>query len=286
MKDRLLVVGNLAKDVIGGKEKYGGSAANLALAAKGLGISVGIMSVFGKDEFSAKYRSFLIQHGVDLSLTPNSIERLPVCEVIFRDNSILSSIWHDNQCHSAMDEMEIGGGLKTDYDIVHLVSCPPSLAKRLASHKLKLTYETGPMLIEDPSYFDKIVASFSLFIFMNKEEYQAALSYFKDPTLGIDNYQNLLALVITFGAEGIRVYQRNQGRITALEFPQVSVERVIDPTGAGDNFKAGFLVGFMRDRSIAECVQIGAEMGAACVMQEGGILPKDVVFKIKEKHQL
>ncbi|PIR25787.1 MAG: hypothetical protein COV41_02665 [Candidatus Brennerbacteria bacterium CG11_big_fil_rev_8_21_14_0_20_43_10] len=286
MKERLLVVGNLAKDIVSGEEKYGGSAANLALAVKNFGIRVGIMSVLGKDEFSTKYRDFLVQEGVDLSLTPNSLEQLPVCEVISRENSILSGIWHDNQCHSAMDEMEIGSGLKTDYDIVHLVSCPPGLAKRLASLKVELSYEPGPMLIEDPSYFDRVVAGSSSFIFMNKEEHQAALSYLEDLTLGGDDYQNLLALVVTLGAEGSRVYQRNQGGVTTLELPPIPVERVVDPTGAGDNFKAGFLVGYMRGRPIVECVQIGAEMGAACVMQKGGILPRDIVIRIREKYRL
>jgi len=81
MRERLLVVGNLAKDIIDGEEKYGGSAANLALAASRLGISVGIMSVLGKDKFSVKYRDFLIQNGINLSLTPSVLEQLPVCEV-------------------------------------------------------------------------------------------------------------------------------------------------------------------------------------------------------------
>lgn len=286
MKERLLVVGNLAKDIVGGEEKYGGSAANLALAAKGLGIRVGIMSVLGKDKFSAKYRSFLIQHGIDLSLIPNSIEQLPVCEVTSRENSILSSIWHDNQCHSAMDEMEVGSRLKTDYDVVHLVSCPPGLAKRLASFKVELSYEPGPMLIGDPSYFDRVVAGFSSFIFMNKEEHQAALAYLKDLALGGDDYQNLLALVVTLGVEGSKIYQRNQGSTTILRLPPIPVGEVVDPTGAGDNFKAGFLVGYMRGRPIVECIQIGAEMGAACVTQKGGILPRDIVIRIKKKYRL
>lgn len=286
MKERLLVVGNLAKDIVDGEERYGGSAANLALAARGLGIRVGIMSVLRKDEFSVKYRNFLIQHDIDLSLTSDSIEQLPVCEVISRKNLISSSIWYDNQCHSTMDKMEIVSRLEVDYDVIHMVSCPPGLAKRLASFRVELSYEPGPMLIEDPRYFDRTVVILSSFIFMNKEEYQAALVYLKDLLLCGDDYQNLLALVVTLGAEGCRVYQKDQGGIATLELPSIPVERVIDPTGAGDNFKAGFLTGYMRSRPIVECVQIGAEMGAACVMQKGGVLPKDVVTRIKEKYRL
>ncbi len=93
MKDRLLVVGNLAKDVIDGTENYGGSAANLALASKNLGLQVGIMSVLGKDQFSSRYREFLTSEGVDLSLTPNVLEELPICTVVSRENTIADSTW-------------------------------------------------------------------------------------------------------------------------------------------------------------------------------------------------
>lgn len=286
MKERLLVVGNLAKDVIGGEEKYGGSAANLALAARGLGARVGIMSVLGRDKFSAEYRNFLTESDIDLTLTLDGIEELPVCEVISTDNSILSSVWHDNNCHAAMDEMEIDVGLITNYDMVHLVCCPPCLARRLALFNVKLSYEPGPMLIENLSYFDKTVASFSSFIFMNKEEYRAAVAYLGELPLKWDDYRNLLALVITLGKDGSRIYQRDRRSIETLKLPPIPVEKVVDPTGAGDNFKAGFLVGYMRGRSITECVQIGSEMGATCVMQKGGILPRETVIRIKGKYNL
>jgi len=287
MKERLLVVGNLAKDIVGGERKYGGSAANLTLAAKSLGIRVGIMSVLGKDEFSTKYRDFLAQEGVDLSLTPSSLEQLPVCEVISRENSISSSVWHDNNCHAVMDRMKLNEKLITNYGLIHLVSCPPGLARRLVSLNVELSYEPGPMLVENSSYFDKAVASFSSFIFMNKEEYQAAVAYLKDLSLEGDDYRNLLALVVTLGRDGSIIYQKNQRSIETLTIPSsVLVKEIVDPTGAGDNFKAGFLVGYMRGRTLIECVQIGAEMGAACVVQKGGILPRETVVRIKEKYKL
>lgn len=102
MKEKLLVAGNLAKDIFEGKEKFGGSAANLALAAKRLGINVGIMSVLGKDDFSKCYRDYLLENGIDLSLTSHELETLPVCDVVSKENSISSCVWQDNGCEEAM----------------------------------------------------------------------------------------------------------------------------------------------------------------------------------------
>src|SRR3989339_319646 len=102
MKENLLISGNLAKDIYDGEEKYGGSAANLALAARRLGINVGIMSVLGNDDFSKRYRDYLLENGVDLSLTSQCLETLPVCEIMSKENSISSCLWEDNGCEQAM----------------------------------------------------------------------------------------------------------------------------------------------------------------------------------------
>lgn len=287
MKDRLLVVGNLAKDVVDGEEKYGGSAANLALAAKHLGLEVGIMSVLGKDEFSKKYRRFLTDNGIDLDLTLGVLAQLPFCQVTSKENVISSSTWNDNGCHPAMDEMIVNKEMFVSYDLIHLVSCPPSLARRIATLDSNLSYEPGPMLIEDPNYFDESVAQASVLIFVNNEEYQVVSGSSEKPLTERVGHDKLIALVVTLGKGGALVYLRNQNSIEAHNIPTPFVaDEIIDPTGAGDNFKAGFLAGHMRGRTIPECIQIGSEMGAACIMQKGGILPEERVLEIKDKYNL
>jgi len=47
------------------------------------------------------------------------------------------------------------------------------------------------------------------------------------------------------------------------------VERVVDTTGAGDLYAAGFLFGYTRGRSLAECGQLGS-LAAAIVIQQVG----------------
>lgn len=285
--ERLLVVGNLAKDVVDGEEKYGGSAANLALAVKHLGLEVGIMSVLGKDEFSRKYRGFLTDNGIDLGLTPDVLAQLPVCEVVSKENVISSSTWNDNGCHPAMDEMAVNKEMIISYDLIHLVSCPPGLAKRIATLDSNLSYEPGPMLVEDPSYFDESVAQASVLIFMNNEEHKVVSGSSEKPLSERVDHEKLKALVVTLGKDGALVYLRNQNGIEAHKIPTpFAAEDIIDPTGAGDNFKAGFLAGYMRGRTIPECIQIGSEMGAASVMQKGGILPEERVLEIKDKYNL
>ena len=46
--------------------------------------------------------------------------------------------------------------------------------------------------------------------------------------------------------------------MTSIEIKSVKAKKVIDPTGAGDAFRAGFLAGFMRGFDLQTCGQMGA----------------------------
>ena len=51
---------------------------------------------------------------------------------------------------------------------------------------------------------------------------------------------------------------------------------VIDTTGAGDLWAAGFLYGWSQKRSLAECAKLGSILGAAVVQVQGSVLPEHV----------
>ena len=71
--------------------------------------------------------------------------------------------------------------------------------------------------------------------------------------------------VITLGAKGCIVVSPD-GVVSA---PAEPVEQVLDTTGAGDLFAAGFLYGFTRERSLAECAKLGAVAAAEVISHVG-----------------
>src|SRR5690606_25907038 len=58
-------------------------------------------------------------------------------------------------------------------------------------------------------------------------------------------------------------------RDETVQIDAVPVEQVVDTTGAGDLYAAGFLFGYTRGRSLAECGRLGS-LAAALVIQQIG----------------
>jgi len=71
--------------------------------------------------------------------------------------------------------------------------------------------------------------------------------------------------VVTLGPDGSVALGREQ----RLECPATPVAEVVDTTGAGDTFAAGFLGEYCVSRNVARSLARGAEEAAACVKRVG-----------------
>ena len=71
--------------------------------------------------------------------------------------------------------------------------------------------------------------------------------------------------VITVGAKGCYIVSRDD----VLAAPAKDVDQVLDTTGAGDLFAAGFLYGYTRDLPLDECAKLGAIAAAEVISHVG-----------------
>ena len=73
-------------------------------------------------------------------------------------------------------------------------------------------------------------------------------------------------LIVTKGAQGSMVYADGQ----QIEIPCVKSDKVVDPTGCGDAYRAGLLYGIAKGMDWQSAGRLGSLMGALKIGQRGG----------------
>lgn len=102
-------------------------------------------------------------------------------------------------------------------------------------------------------------------VFMNEPEARA-ISGRDDLDAALDVLARIVDFVVVKrGADGASAIAHGE----RYDVPAVPAE-VVDATGAGDCFNAGFLYGLLRGRPVAECLRLGTICGACAVQRAGG----------------
>ncbi len=86
-------------------------------------------------------------------------------------------------------------------------------------------------------------------------------------------------LVVTRGAHGAIALQGG----TRTEVGAEPIETVVDTTGAGDLFAAGFLAGHAEGRSMHDCLTMGAVCAREIIAQVGPRAQTDLKAKVAER---
>jgi adenosine kinase len=74
------------------------------------------------------------------------------------------------------------------------------------------------------------------------------------------------ALIVTLGGLGSHIYADGQ----RYEIPCVKAEKIVDPTGCGDAYRAGLLYGMSKGWDWPTCGRLAATMGAIKIASRGG----------------
>jgi sugar/nucleoside kinase (ribokinase family) len=251
----------------------GGSSGITAFNLAKLGTRVGIVSVIGKDSFGQFVEDRLGSAGVQMeALRRHATEKTGI------------TIWHSkNQKRAAVTypgtiAMLRAKDIREDYlqrarhlHIGHyfLLTELHKDAARLFRKAKQLGLTTSVDCNYDPTeHWDsgiRDVLRYTDIFFPNEDESRFLTG--KKSASGAARELGKLAgtVVVKLGVRGALVY----GRGESFRVPAVKT-RVVDATGAGDSFDAGFLSRFLRGGSLRECARAGASAGARCVTRVGG----------------
>lgn len=157
---------------------------------------------------------------------------------------------------------------------------------------LKCAKEAGCTISLDLASFEVVQASSAILpdilrdyvniVFANEEEADAFTGLGDDyPAMAqkLADYCDIAAVKV--GARG--AYVAHDGEVTKIE--PVLADKVVDTTGAGDLWAAGFLHGWSKKLKPAQAAKIGSILGAAIVQVQGSVLPQNTWDTIMPKIQ-
>jgi len=139
-------------------------------------------------------------------------------------------------------------------------------AAKVAGRKVAFTLSDAFVISRHGDDFRKLIAAGEIDILFANQDELAALTGESDFDAGVASLAGRVPLlVVTRGAEGAIA-------VNATERAEVSAEpiaKVVDTTGAGDLFAAGFLFGHVRGYSLAQSLKLGAVCAAEVISHYG-----------------
>ncbi|PSP56106.1 sugar kinase [Halobacteriales archaeon QS_1_67_19] len=247
----------------------GGSAANVAVALSGMAFETGIVGSVGDDDNGLLARRELEAASVDCShlLEVEASETTTKYLIVDQRGEVM--VLGNEGANEAVEPADVDPEYVTDADHLHLTSQRPETAAELA----RVATDAGASVSFDPGRrlderdFSTALA-YSDIVFLNDREARTILdSDLEHPSSELHGR----VAVIKHGEAGAQVDTAE----ASYDHPGFDAE-VVDTTGAGDAFAAGFLAVLLRDGDpLAEsadyerALEFANACGALAAMEEG-----------------
>jgi adenosine kinase len=242
----------------------GGIAPNIAYTIALLGGHPRLLATVGED--FGDYRTWLERNGVDTTWTKVIPGEFTASFFATTDqaNAQIASFYPGAMAHTG--ELHLRD-VKPRPDLVVISPNDPTAMKLYAAE----CRELGIPYLYDPSQQvlrldgEEIVRDMEGAHFLFVNDYEFGLISKKT---GLD-LQGMLKLVdiiiVTRGEQGASIYAEEN----EFSIPVVPTDHIIDPTGVGDAFRGGFLIGYSQGWDWKLCGEIGALAATYCLEQCG-----------------
>ncbi|HZQ74008.1 MAG TPA: carbohydrate kinase family protein [Burkholderiales bacterium] len=245
------------------RREYGGTAGNIAYNLRLLGETPLVMATVGED--SQPYLERLRGFGIDTRLLkriPGQFTAQAFITTDLDDNQITAfhpgamNRSHDNRIEAALGaKLAIIGPDGKDGMIEH--------ARQCGALGLPFLFDPGQGL---PMFSgEEIGELLRLADYVAVNDYEAKLLEEKTGSKLEALATKVKGLVCTLGAKGSLIFAGGERH----EIPSVAAERVVDPTGCGDAYRAGLLYGIAHGWDWPSTGRLGSLLGAMKIAQRG-----------------
>ena len=246
------------------RREFGGTAGNIAYNLQLLEGKPLIMATVGEDFTS--YANWLDKNNIPTQHIKN-------IEASFTAQAFITTDLDDNQITAfhpgAMAESHQNSA--KDANNVSLAIIAPDGRDGMFQHAQEC-FESGIPFLFDPGQGLPMFNGEELLHFIEMATYLAVNDYeaqvLQDKT-GLTLEQlaaKVKALIVTLGSQGSHIYADGQ----RYEVPCVKAEKIVDPTGCGDAYRAGLLYGIANGWDWPVCGRLASTMGAIKIASRGG----------------
>jgi adenosine kinase len=246
------------------REFFGGCAGNIAYGLKLLGADPLIFAAAGRD-FVA-YAAWLDQHGIRR-------DAIRIFDDAHTAQCFITTDLDDNQIVAFHPgAMERAGTLRIEdvkETITHAIVGPDDNAA-MRQHAAALKKRGVPTVIDPGQQLINFDGP-GLLAFLEGahvyivNDYEWAVTLDRTGVAEDELAKRANAIIVTRGAEGSTIFEGGK----RIDVPAAAAEKVVDPTGCGDAYRAGLLYGMERGLPLATAGRIGSLMGCLAVEQRG-----------------
>ncbi|MGB9837193.1 carbohydrate kinase family protein [Methanothermobacter sp.] len=245
---------------------HGGAAANVALVGSNLGLRTSLVSAVGGDFEGSEYRRLLEASGIDISsMIVVSSETTPTAFVMTdADHNQISYFYWGAAGH--FRESDIPQRAIESARAVHLATGDPSFNCRCGEFARSL----GKIISFDPgqdlhmysrSQLKRAVGVCDI-LFGNHHEIDRICSRLEVDIGGLRDIGPDV-VVKTYGRDGSVIYADDVMEIDAIP------REAVDPTGAGDSYRAGFMRAYLAGADLMNCGRFASAVASFIVEEEG-----------------
>jgi adenosine kinase len=235
----------------------GGTAANIAYGMGCLGLHPILVGAVGED-FNTDYRSWLERHNVDCdSIRVSEVRHTArFISTSDRTQAQIGTFYTGAMVEGRDIELEPVAARVGGLDLVLIgPHDPEGMARHTAECKQRgIPFAADPsqqLAFADGDMIRELVAGAE---YLLTNEYEAALTEQKTGWSDEEILAQVAVRVTTLAEKGVRIDRRGEPPIHVAAVP---ADRIANPTGVGDGFRAGFLAGVAWGLSLERSAQVG-----------------------------
>jgi len=274
------------------REISGGSAANTLAGLAALGAKCAFIGQVADDQLGEVFAHDIRSGGIDFTTAPRASDPPTARCLIFvtpDGQRTMNTYLGASQFlpAAALDEKAIADaavlyleGYLWDPEEPRAAMRKAIAAARGAGRKVAFTLSDAFVIERHGDDFRAMIEAGEIDILFANEHELAALTGREDFHEGIDQLaQKVPVLVVTRSEKGAVAVAGGERAAVAAE----PVKKVIDTTGAGDLFAAGFLFGHVRGKPLAECLRIGSICASEIISHYGARPEADLRALVAER---